>query len=282
MHHVPLLVHDAGEGSASIVDTASGQELFTAHTMDRVWVELAANSSAAHGPTLRIRLASRQHPAVQSAPIKAAYPDQAQRQQKASQLGTELPRPRQAALQHGNFDTFKQLDELHGRPRVTERASLAGKQHLTGLSEMHNKASGAANGQVDISKLEKPKPGRKAKKVEPEVTSIAAVLTAESTSQHSGEHHGDSMIGDHGITDEAACCPEQLLQCSAPLCIEPGVDRWTLLQTLWQMQLQLGKMSARADTALSHASSQRMTTLQTKMSDLTLEMRDLRQQLQVV
>ena len=35
--------------------------------MDKIWVELAASGSTAHGPTLRIRLVSHHHPAVQAA-----------------------------------------------------------------------------------------------------------------------------------------------------------------------------------------------------------------------
>ena len=35
--------------------------------MDKIWVELAASGSTAHGPTLRIRLVSDHHPAVQAA-----------------------------------------------------------------------------------------------------------------------------------------------------------------------------------------------------------------------
>ncbi len=54
--------------------------------MDKVWVELAASGSTAHGPTLRIRLVSDHHPAVQAASPAAqaaSEADYARRAQRA-------------------------------------------------------------------------------------------------------------------------------------------------------------------------------------------------------
>ncbi len=64
--------------------------------MDKIWVELAASGSTAHGPTLRIRLVSDHHPAVQAASravqaasraVQAASEaDYAQRAQRAERV----------------------------------------------------------------------------------------------------------------------------------------------------------------------------------------------------
>ena len=57
--------------------------------MDKIWVELAASGSTAHGPTLRIWLVSDQHPAVQAASraVQAASEaDYAQRAQRAERV----------------------------------------------------------------------------------------------------------------------------------------------------------------------------------------------------
>lgn len=57
--------------------------------MDKVWVELAASGSTAHGPTLRIRLVSAHHPAVQAvsqAVQAASEADYAQRAQRAESV----------------------------------------------------------------------------------------------------------------------------------------------------------------------------------------------------
>ncbi len=67
--------------------------MFKAQVMGRVWVELAASGSTAHGPRLRIRLVSDQHPAVQAASraVQAASEaDCAQRAQRAEKA-VELP-----------------------------------------------------------------------------------------------------------------------------------------------------------------------------------------------
>ena len=57
--------------------------------MDKIWVELAASGSTAHGPTLRIRLVSDHHPAVQAASraVQAASEaDYARRAQRAERV----------------------------------------------------------------------------------------------------------------------------------------------------------------------------------------------------
>ena len=57
--------------------------------MDKIWVELAASGSTAHGPTLRIRLVSDHHPAVQAASRAAqaaSEADYAQRAQRAERV----------------------------------------------------------------------------------------------------------------------------------------------------------------------------------------------------
>ncbi len=69
-----------------IVNVSSGEEVYETQAMDRVWVELAASGSTAHGHTLRIRLVSSQHPAAQAAhPAGSLQGGSAPRKAEASQ-----------------------------------------------------------------------------------------------------------------------------------------------------------------------------------------------------
>lgn len=75
-----------GDDIASVVHISSGEEAFRAKPMDKIWVELAASDSTAHGPSLRIRLVADQHPAVQAASQAmqaASEADYAQRAERA-------------------------------------------------------------------------------------------------------------------------------------------------------------------------------------------------------
>lgn len=68
LQNLPLLcLLLIGDDIASMVHVSSGEEAFRVKPMDKIWVELAASDSTAHGPTLRIRLVADQHPAVQAA-----------------------------------------------------------------------------------------------------------------------------------------------------------------------------------------------------------------------
>lgn len=278
---------NTGESSVSIVHTTSGEEVFKAHTMDSIWVELAANSSAAHGPTLRIRLASSHHPAVQQASIKAAYTEKDNWHQKASPIGNPLPSSRQPAHQlSGAFTSKHQHPHRHDGVGTGDSTAAFEKQKLTGMVERDSGLQHKQDQKPDVLRLDKPKPGRKAKKAEPELKSIAAVLNAVELSVYHDSMQADGMIPamEQGTSDEADQHPVQLVNCSAYPCLEPvsSVDRRTLLQAFWQLQLKHSKMSARADNALSLATSDRMARLQARMNDLSLEMRNVCKQLQVV
>lgn len=261
-------MRDTGESSASIVDTASGQELFSAHTMDSIWVELAADSSAAHGPKLRIRLVSSQHPAVQQASIKAAYPSGL----KGNQEPFKAAYPRRAeGLLHG------------GSQSVGETVA---KPPLDGVKAVEGNSQNARVQKSAVLRLQKPRPGRKARKAESEPESIAAVLDAVDSSLQTDEQWDVGMLPASEVrtTAESGHCPDQLVSGLASPCVaflEQG-GRRTLLQGFWHLQLRIAKMSARADAALSLANSDRMTKLKTEMCDLYAEMSNVQKQLQVV
>lgn len=85
--------------------------------MDSIWVELAASGSTAHGPSLRIRLVSDQHPAVQAASqaVQAASEaDCAERAQRAERA-VKLPLAQATTPQQvGHMVTYRQTLRCHG------------------------------------------------------------------------------------------------------------------------------------------------------------------------
>ena len=274
------------------MDTASGQELFSAHTMDSIWVELAADSSAAHGPKLRIRLVSSQHPAVQQASIKAAYPSRLRGNQEPLEAAyprrTDGQQEPSIVLADGQLsattEKSKQAPRLQGRPQSV--GETAAKPPLDGLEGAEGNSQNARVQKSAVLGLQKPRPGRKAKKAESEPESIAAVLDAVDSLQVNVEQWDVGMVpaSELRTTAESGHCPDQLVSGLASPCVaflEQG-DRRVLLQGFWQLQIRIAKMSARADAALSLASSDRMQKLQTKMCDLYAEMTSMQKQLQVV
>ncbi|KAL4852980.1 DIS3-like exonuclease 1 [Chlorella vulgaris] len=73
------LVADGGgaaDGEAprqlAIVEAASGRQVAAYRSMQRVWVELSADGSRAHGPRLRMRLLADEHPGALAAAAKQA------------------------------------------------------------------------------------------------------------------------------------------------------------------------------------------------------------------
>ena len=294
-----IVTHGAVERSASIVDTTSGQELFSACTMDSIWVELAANSSAAHGPKLLIRLASSQHPAVKQASIKAAYPPRlkgnqepfeaaypqtSEGHQKPSSMMADRPLSSGQTL-HAGSDMSKQQPRLHGRSESLGETVENSKQSLDGTDNVEGNMQSENRQKPAVLGLQKPRPGRKAKKAEPEMESIAAVLNAVDSSLQADVMWDTGMMpaSEVGTTAAFGQCPERLVSGLVSPCVAllEHADRRTLLQGCWQLRLRVAKMSARADAALSLASSDRMTKLQTEMCDLCAEMRNVSKQLQV-
>ena len=101
--------------------------------MDTIWVELAADSSAAHGPRLRIRLVSSHHPAVRQASIKAAYPPRTQTRVQPSTTGGEQLSSRQGRLERASqrgAETSEQQPDLHDGFGVTDGEGVAGRVWL--------------------------------------------------------------------------------------------------------------------------------------------------------
>lgn len=277
------------------MDTTSGQELFSAGTMDSIWVELAADSSAAHGPKLRIRLVSSQHPAVQQASIKAAYPPRLKGHQESLQAaypqrpeGHQQPSSMMADRQlssgqtlHTRADTSKQQPRLHGR--TESLGETVTKQILDDTDNVEGNTQSEERQKPAVLGLRKPRPGRKARKAEPELESIAAALNAVDSSLQADVLWDTGLLPASEVPSTAAFghCPEQLVSGLA----SPGVallehaDRRRVLQGYWQLRLRIAKMSARADAALSLASSDHMTKLQTDLCDLCAEMRNMQKQL---
>jgi predicted membrane-bound mannosyltransferase len=131
---------------------------------------------------------------------------------------------------------------------------------------------------------EQQKAGRKGRKAAAEATTIAAVLATHGD-LHNNQHMGglDDCASDTDVSAYAMqSCPAQLVNYEA--C--PGVglstetDKASLLHTLWLSQLRAGKLSARADAAVTD--SQRLTRLQTRLKGLSLETLRLQRQFQAM
>lgn len=278
----------AGESSASIVNTVSGEELFSAGTMDTIWVELAADSSAAHGPRLRIRLVSSHHPAVRQASIKAAYPQGTQGRVEPSTTRNAQLGSVQAGLQHalpGGAETSQQQPELHDGFEVLGEAGVSGKQSRAGEGGPGGKVQNDARQTSAMLQLQKPRPGQKAKKAEPKLESIAAVLNAVAASLQADATWYTCMVpaSELGTMAEFEGRPEQLVSHVSSPCVAQldHSGKRTVLQAIWDLQLRMAKKSACADAALSLASSDRMMKLQSDMCDLSLELANMQEQLQV-
>lgn len=68
-----LRIADAALRQLSVVEAASGRQVAAYRPMQRLWVQLSADGSRAHGPRLRMRLLADEHPAaVQAAEREAA------------------------------------------------------------------------------------------------------------------------------------------------------------------------------------------------------------------
>ena len=128
-------------------------------------------------------------------------------------------------------------------------------------------------------------PGRKAKKAEAKLESIAAVLNAVEASLQADDAWGTRTVpaSELGTTAEFEGRPEQLVSCVASPCVAllDQSGKRPVLQALWDLQLRMARKSACADAALSLASSDRMLKLQTEMCDLSLEMSNMQKHLQV-
>lgn len=255
---------NAGENTASIVNISSGQQVFKAHAMDSIWVELAASGSTAHGPSLRIRLVSDQHPAVQAASqaVQAASEaDCAERAQRAERA-VKLPLAQATTPQQGG-----------AMSKQTERSE----------ADLFKRQSQATDGQAPGASGHA-KASRTGKKHAAEPTSIAAVLASHSQLHDQNNDHTELRAYDQDTSAEVQHGPAQLISCDAfpRVDLSAQTDKVDMMHALWQIQLKASKFSARADAALSLTSSQRMTRLQKKAQKLSMQVFDLRSQLQVM
>ena len=55
-----------GDGSCRIVNQDSGDVVASFQPMQQIWVELGADGSRAHGPTLQMHLVAKSHPLVKA------------------------------------------------------------------------------------------------------------------------------------------------------------------------------------------------------------------------
>ena len=158
--------------------------------------------------------------------------------------------------------------------------SLAGTGQTPQDSSVRDKDD-SANRQLPGA-VEQQKAGRKGRKAAAEATTIAAVLDVHGD-LHSNQHMGG--LGNRASdTDVSACamqcCPAQLVNYEACPEVELSAetDKASLLHTLWLSQLKAGKLSARANAAVTD--SLRMTRLQTRLKELSLETVHLTRQFQ--
>jgi len=163
---------------------------------------------------------------------------------------------------------------------IQDGESLAGRGQTPQGSSVKDKDD-SADRQLPGA-AEQQKAGRKGRKAAAEATTIAAVLATHGD-LHNNQHMGglDDCASDTDVSAYAMqSCPAQLVNYEA--C--PGVglstetDKASLLHTLWLLQLKAGKLSARANAAVTD--SLRMTRLQTRLKELSLETVHLQKQFQ--
>ena len=131
---------------------------------------------------------------------------------------------------------------------------------------------------------EQQKAGRRGRRAAAEATTIAAVLDIHGdlfNDQHMGGL--DDCGSDTDVSAYATqCCPAQLVNYEACPAVDLSTetDKTGLLHTLWLSQLKAGKLSARANAAVTD--SQRMTRLQTRLKELSLETDHLQRRFQAM
>ena len=166
--------------------------------------------------------------------------------------------------------------------RMQGGESLAGRGQTPQGTSAKDKGD-SANRQLPGA-AEQQNAGRRGSKAAAEATTIAAVLDIHGD-LFNNQHMGGLVDcgSDTGVSAYATqCCPAQLVNYEA--C--PGVDLSTetdktgLLHTLWLSQLKAGKLSARANAAVTD--SQRMTRLQTRLKELSLETDHLQRRFQAM
>lgn len=158
--------------------------------------------------------------------------------------------------------------------------SLAGRGQTPQGSSVRDKDD-SANRQLPGA-IEQQKAGRRGRKAAAEATTIAAVLDIHGD-LHSNQHMGglDDRACDTDVSAYAMqCCPAQLVNYEAcpEVDLSTETDKAGLLHTLWLSQLKAGKLSARANAAVTD--SLRMSRLQTRLKELSLETIHLQRKVQ--
>ncbi len=179
-------------------------------------------------------------------------------------------------------------DSKYAEPKACMHACIQGGESLAGRGQTPQGTSvtdkdDSVNRQLPGA-AEQQSAGCRGRKAAAEATTIAAVLDIHGD-LHSNQHMGglDDCARDTDVSACAMqCCPAQLVNYEACPGVELSAetDKASLLHTLWLLQLKAGKLSACANAAVTD--SPRMTRLQTRLKELSLETVHLQRQYQAM
>ena len=266
----------ADDVEAAMVEDKTGEAVFQTAAMANVWVELSASGSTAHGPALRIRLVSEQHPQL------------AERKQAEGLTSKPVLASAKGMQKHSKGTPCVNIDSsgFHMRspagaawPAAVQAGAAVQATSSVDSKTMHNNAIGRADAQESKkgegrSAASKQQHRRAANR---ELGTIAAVLASsfvfdESELSLAGLHLGcNTAIASADVHQDLvhaqASADQQLVSCTAlPVVTDRhavNAANCTGASGVWQAQLRLGKVKAKVDASLT--SSDRMNRLQTKL-----------------
>lgn len=266
----------ADDVEAAIVEDKTGEAVFQIAAMANVWVELSGSGSTAHGPALRIRLVSDQHP--QLAERKQAE-GPTSKPVLASAKGMQKHSKGSACVNIDSSGFHMQSPAGAAWPAGVQAGAAVQATSSVDSKAMHNNAIGRADAQEGKkgegrSAASKQQHRRAANR---KLGTIAAVLASnfvfeESKLSLAGLNLGcNTAIASADVRQDLvhaqASADQQLVSCKAlPVVIEGhtvNAANCTRASGVWQAQLRLGKVKAKVNASLTL--STRMSRLQTKL-----------------
>lgn len=269
----------ADDVEAAIVEDKTGEAVFHTAAMANVWVELSASGSTAHGPALRIRLVSDQHP--QLAKRKQAEGLKS-KPVLASAKGMQKHSKGSACVNVDSSGFHMQSPAGAAWPAGVQAGAAVQATSSVDSKTMHNNAIGRADDQESKKGEGRPAASKQQHRraANRELGTIAAVLASNSVFEESELSLAGLNLGcntaiasadvHQDLVHAQASADQQLVSCKTlPVVIElleghaVNAANCTRASGVWQAQLRLGKVKAKVNASLTL--STRMSRLQTKL-----------------
>lgn len=228
--------------------------------MSKVWVELSASGSAAHGPALRLRLVSLQHPQVRGQVQNSKASDSS----KAQLHHTER------ALATARGERHAQSMPGHGADVLAKA-----KQETAGTSGRDTSAEEV----IGTRNKDRPGAGRHQHRhhVPAEPSSIPAVLAAShlfddgEALSHQEAASADVKQDLAGVQEPG--CRQLISHTTLPGVVQSKGPHDKEIYTLWRAQVRLGKVAAKLNATFTM--SERKQRLQGKFQLASLQVAEL-------